>query len=212
MEYQDGGPLTNEMEFRILLSAVRRGAIDTSETTSPAAIEFGHLLMRTEAVAFTPERIGTGSALARRLMPHVLSAPFAERWTRVAEALAPVWDRLPWHYHYGERDDAPGLGKHIAFAELAGPSAPLDAPAIRMGFTLMAPDTYYPTHAHPARELYVALSGRALWTKGPLTAWHDPGAVILHTEDEPHAMRTGPAPLLALYTWRGDIATSSRYV
>jgi len=39
-------------------------------------------------------------------------------------------------------------------------------------------------------------------TKG----WLDesPGTVIHHASNEPHAMRTGTQPLLALYLWRSD--------
>ena len=51
------------------------------------------------------------------------------------------------------RNEAEDLAERIGFAELIGPRAPLTAPDCRAGFTLMAPDTFYPLHAHPAIEL-----------------------------------------------------------
>jgi Dimethlysulfonioproprionate lyase len=38
--------------------------------------------------------------------------------------------------------------------------------------------------------------GEGVWRK------RRPGTVIHHASDEPHAMRTGAQPLLALYLWR----------
>jgi hypothetical protein len=39
-----------------------------------------------------------------------------------------------------------------------------------------------------------------------------PGSVIVHQSGAPHAMTTGAESMLALFTWRGDLATSPAYV
>ena len=72
----------------------------------------------------------------------------------IAASLAALPGALPWYYHYAPRPGAADLAERIAFAELIGPDGPLTAPACRVGFTLMAPATFYPLHAHPAIELY----------------------------------------------------------
>jgi mannose-6-phosphate isomerase-like protein (cupin superfamily) len=66
-------------------------------------------------------------------------------------------------------------------------------------------------HAHPARELYLVLSGRALWTAGTLSTQQNPGAFVFHPSGVAHAMQTAAEPLLALYSWRGDIMTPPYY-
>jgi quercetin dioxygenase-like cupin family protein len=82
-----------------------------------------------------------------------------------------------------------------------------------LGFTLIAPHTNYPAHAHPAIELYLVVAGAASWRLGDAQAEiRPPGSVIVHPSRAPHAMITGAGPLLALFTWRGDLVTSPAYV
>jgi len=131
---------------------------------------------------------------------------------RIAEALANLSAPLPWHYHYAPRPGEADLAGRIAFAELIGPDAPLDAPACRIGFTLMAPETFYPLHAHPAIELYLVIAGHARWTTPDTDRIVPPGEFVLHRSDQPHAMHTHAEPLLALYGWRGDLETSAYYL
>jgi mannose-6-phosphate isomerase-like protein (cupin superfamily) len=130
----------------------------------------------------------------------------------VGKVAPQAWNRLPWTYGYEETPDTPDLSVSIAFAELAGPDGAFEAQRTRIGFTLMAPNTTYPWHAHPAREIYIVLSGRACWSQDHEEAWLDPGTVIFHAAGVPHAMRTRNQPLLAFYHWRGAIDVPSRYV
>jgi mannose-6-phosphate isomerase-like protein (cupin superfamily) len=119
---------------------------------------------------------------------------------------------LRWSYSYPPRANGPDLATDIAFAELIGPRGWAGSHAIRVGLTLIGPATYYPAHAHPAVELYAVLSGTADWTaRGEVTA-RPPGAWILHESGTPHAMRTRAAPLLAVYSWTGDLQSPSLYV
>jgi hypothetical protein len=130
----------------------------------------------------------------------------------IAAALADLGKPLAWHYHYPQRDDAPDLATRIGFAELIGPGGALIAPDCRIGFTLMAPHTFYPLHRHPAVELYWVIAGTAEWIAPPSKRLVPPGECILHTTDQPHAMRTRAEPLLALYAWSGDLNTQATYL
>jgi hypothetical protein len=69
---------------------------------------------------------------------------------------------------------------------------------------MLGPFTHYPRHRHDAEEIYLPLSGAAEWQQGD-AVWRErlPGTLIRHAGGEPHAMRTGAGPLLALYLWRG---------
>lgn len=76
---------------------------------------------------------------------------------------------------------------------------------------LLGPGTHYPAHAHPATEVYVTLTADGEWWREP-GPWRREavGAAIHHAPNVPHAMRAGPAPLLALYVWRGDLGSYAR--
>jgi mannose-6-phosphate isomerase-like protein (cupin superfamily) len=142
----------------------------------------------------------------------LLASALATSTDPIGAALAAIPDGLAWHYHYAPRADEDDLGDRIAFAEMIGPNGPLDAADCRIGFTLMAPQTLYPLHAHPAIELYLVLSGAAQWMTDTADRIVPPGEFVLHRSNEPHAMQSFAAPLLALYAWRGAIDVPAFYV
>jgi len=213
MDEYDGGEVKAEGDYRMLLAEVRVATLASSAGLADLAAEFGNLLVQTEAVGFSVTRLGAGdNPVARAQIPAILARPLARDWQRLANVPFQAWNRLPWAYSYEPGPGVPDLSGSVAFAELAGPDAPFEAARTRIGFTLMAPHTEYPWHAHPAREIYIVVSGRARWSQDHETDWRDPGAVIFHAPGVPHAMRTGDEPLLAFYAWRGAIEVPSHYV
>jgi mannose-6-phosphate isomerase-like protein (cupin superfamily) len=131
----------------------------------------------------------------------------------IAAGLAKLAERLRWTYGYPPDPRYPGLELRIAFTEVLGGDAIWPSDRMLLGFTLIAPHTNYPAHAHPAIELYLVVAGAATWQLGEAPAViRPPGSVIVHPSWAPHAMTTGVEPLLALFTWRGDLATSPTYV
>jgi hypothetical protein len=171
-------------------------------------LSVGHL--REAAQAAVPRASFASSAGGGRTA--ILAPALAACTDAIGAALAAAPEGLAWHYHYAARPGEADLGDRIAFAELIGPRGPLDAPDCRVGFTLMALQTLYPLHAHPAIELYLVLSGEARWTTPTADRIVPPGEVVLHRSNEPHAMRTFGAPLLALYAWRGAIDVPAFYL
>ena len=121
----------------------------------------------------------------------------------------PLAAQLPWRYGYDPRPDAPGLEDSMAWAELIGPKAPILSDAVGFGLTLIGPRTHYRPHRHPAVELYAVIAGTAIWTADGIAAPKPPGSFILHPENVVHAMQTGDEPLLAVYSWTGDIVSPS---
>lgn len=129
------------------------------------------------------------------------------------EAAAPALPLLPWKYNYAPRADLPDAGRKMAWGEIVGPEAPLVSDRFCLGFTLIAPHSFYPRHRHPATELYFVLAGTAEWTLGDDTGKRPPGTFVLHPSGAAHSMRTFDEPLLALYTWNGaDVVTLSSYL
>ncbi|WP_374376094.1 dimethylsulfonioproprionate lyase family protein [Dongia sp.] len=146
------------------------------------------------------------------ILAMALTAAAGSPLAHVAKAIAPVSGLLPWHYSYPTEPGEENLADRIAFAEIVGPQGALIAPHARLGFTLMAPHTFYPMHAHPAVELYLVVAGHAAWLSPGIEEVVPPGGFVLHRTGQPHAMRTADEPLLAIYAWQGDLDTPSIYL
>ncbi len=135
----------------------------------------------------------------------------------LAAALRTLAPSLSWtqNPNYRRQPPDPAFLDNYGYAVLAGPSdgPPVLAvdPRLALGVLLLGPGTHYPLHHHPAVEVYLVVSGDAEWWRdaGP---WRrqEPGALIYHAPDVPHAMRAGAQPLLAVYLWRGALATHAR--
>jgi hypothetical protein len=110
---------------------------------------------------------------------------------------------------------SPTFIARYGYAVLAGPASgppPLvEHPDLAFGVLLLGPETTYPTHLHPAAELYLPL-GAADWSlhDGPFSE-RPAGAPIVHAPNEPHATRTRRAPLAAFYVWLGALEIDARF-
>ena len=81
------------------------------------------------------------------------------------------------------------------------------------GFLMLGPDIEYPLHSHAAQEIYVPLTSQSLWKKGDeLWKYRQEGVPIYHKSWVDHGMKTGSAPLLALYLWRGGNLTQKSHI
>ncbi len=98
-----------------------------------------------------------------------------------------------------------------AYCELVGPSGHWRSADIALGLLLLGPHITYPSHAHPAAEIYAVVAGRAQWRQGD-GVWRvrAPLDTIHHAALEPHAMRTNDEPLLAAYLWQDHLHEPAR--
>jgi hypothetical protein len=125
---------------------------------------------------------------------------FAASLSSCLLAAAPA---LAWRQTYTVAELGADFVNGYGYTEIVGTKGPLASAAIACGFLLLGPATLYPRHRHEAEEIYVVLSGHAQWQGGDgLWQQRTPGTIIHHVSEEPHAMRTGDQPLLALYLWR----------
>ena len=158
-------------------------------------------------------------AMSPRALPVVkwLSPACRAGWPNAATVLAcleAASPRVTWRQTYGPEDFGREFLERYGWTELIGERGPIVSEKIAVGFLLLGPEVTYPAHSHDAEEIYLTLSGAAAWRRGA-ERWRDEpaGALIHHPSRLPHAMRTGAAPLLALYAWRGgDLKQKSRIV
>ena len=116
--------------------------------------------------------------------------------------------------NYVAAPPSPAFLERYGYAVLAGPPSGPPAlvahPGLAFGVLLLGPETTYPTHVHPAAELYLPL-GRARWSAGGRPLVERPaGTPIVHVPDEPHATQTAETPLAALYVWLGELGTAAQ--
>jgi hypothetical protein len=146
-------------------------------------------------------------ALAQPGPPAVRAAADALR------ALRPAL-RFAQNPNYVAAPPSPGFLDRYGYAVLVGP--PSGPPALverddmALGVLVLGPETSYPTHVHPAAELYLPL-GAASWgvDRGPLVE-RPAGTPIVHAPHVPHETRTGASPLAALYLWLGSLDVAAR--
>ena len=115
--------------------------------------------------------------------------------------LAPL---LAWQSYGGTLDDV------VGWADVVGPGAWVDADDVAVGVLVQAAASRYPLHAHPASERYVVASGLARSVVGDRPELLDPGRESVRSAGAPHSSTTAAAPLLVLWTWRGQVAEPSR--
>jgi hypothetical protein len=120
-------------------------------------------------------------------------------------SLKEVAHTLPWTPTKTIAKENPNLA-NVAAVELIGPTGVAANEEVRSGLILLPAFTHYPKHRHAAEELYLVLSGTALWGQNKTEPTpRPPGSFCHHASWEWHEMITSADPLLCLWFWTGDI-------
>ena len=131
----------------------------------------------------------------------------------LAAAIAAVEEGLQWRQSAAYSDSVLGEGftANYGWAEIVGPNGFFPGDDFLLGLLMLGPGRHYRDHYHPAPELYWPLTSASLWSRdsGPFVEWPQ-GGTIWHPPLTVHATRTGEMPLLAVWSWTRDTATSAR--
>lgn len=124
----------------------------------------------------------------------------------LANALAGIAPRLKWVTRpNGENDDETFKVRH-ANAVVIGEGGLENRDDIRIGMSLLAPETRYPDHRHPPEEIYTVLSPGE-WKQETNGEFRAPGVggFVHNIPNIVHGMRSKEVPLLAVWSlWMGD--------
>ncbi|MBN3134850.1 dimethylsulfonioproprionate lyase family protein [Pectobacterium punjabense] len=130
----------------------------------------------------------------------------------ICSMLRLVAPELRWNFDYTPHPEFPYLDENVAFTQFVGPDDLWVSSHLAIGLTLIAPETHYPAHYHPATEIYLPLAGTGLWAMGNGGYFpRQPGELIFHPSGVTHATQTQKEPVLALYIWHGDIRSPSEW-
>ncbi|BBU31579.1 transcriptional regulator [Burkholderia sp. THE68] len=130
-------------------------------------------------------------------------APFIDDHTgfgAAARALRALEPDLGWSRRSsGENGSENYIEAHV-HGMICGPGGAESRYDVQLGFSLMLPHVRYPDHSHPPEEAYVLFTPGEFRQNGG--AWFDPGigGGIHNVRNNPHAMRSGAVPFLAIWT------------
>lgn len=134
-----------------------------------------------------------------------LQIAYKQHISPLSEAIKHMETRLHWN-DKGAAEKGDQIQKNLAFVELLGPTGMTLNDHCRVGLFLQNAKSEYPIHRHAAEELYLVVSGTALWSQSEsaLTP-KPPGSFIHHASWEPHGTTTTSEPMLAVWCWTGNI-------
>ncbi|MEQ8294805.1 MAG: dimethylsulfonioproprionate lyase family protein [Roseovarius sp.] len=125
---------------------------------------------------------------------------------RVIKAFGDLEPRLEWRTRGGDMSTASeNINEGHANAMIVGPGGIERRSDVWLGVSLLAPEVRYPDHNHPPEETYLVFSegefrhGDSGWFAPGVGGWlyNEPGIS--------HAMRTGDAPMFAMWAlWSED--------
>ncbi len=138
-----------------------------------------------------------------------INPPCGQAHMDLYQAILQTSTDLSWRRPgFGKIPDA--IASHMAVCEIIGPTGQIKHETVRAGLLFQAPDITYPRHSHAAEEIYLSLSGPVEWQVDESDWRHAfAGDFTHHLPHQPHAIRTGTIPLLAVWGWSGDIGAES---
>jgi quercetin dioxygenase-like cupin family protein len=186
---------------RAAFTAARHDPAAPADQIDVALAGLGELTLEGETLHEMPAVVRQG--LCDRTIVHPEARALHACLQNAAERL----DWAPAFYPDDGYPDIPHFRNGYAFAMSVGDPrwakhAITTSEKVGVSYTVQAPHTVYPDHAHVAVELYYVIAGKALWKRGG-EPWVEryPGEVILHGTGMRHAMATGDEPLVACAIW-----------
>jgi len=131
----------------------------------------------------------------------------------LAAAIAAVEDHLQWLQSPNYSDELLGQGftANYGWCHIIGPKGFFAGDDFLLGLLMLGPGRHYRDHYHPAPELYWPLTAHSSWKQGDGGfSEKAAGDVIWHEPNVIHATRTEDRPLLAVWAWTRDTATTAR--
>lgn len=172
---------------------------DLAESVGSSSLEFSIIETRdTRGLRYLAQ--GLAQAQIQLSRPIVEAARTASGWAAWSE----FYEQDSWSAPFIER---------FANGDIIGPSGTWYSDKLILGLFIFGPNIFYPSHAHPAIEIYYVLSGSPQFQVGadqPFI-YKPPGSIILHRSDVSHAIRTGLLPVFGVYAWRGELSAPSWY-
>ena len=153
-------------------------------------------------------------AAADFLEPALASATTETR--ALLKALVDERDAVLWEQSYKAADGLVGddMLSRYGFVEVIGGRGPYISSAVRAGVGVFGPRVNYPTHRHPAEEIYLVLAGSGVFEIGAAPARTVNAGELVHViSDTPHGLHTEDTALVVFYLWQnGPLRQTSTFL
>ncbi len=132
------------------------------------------------------------------------SAAFADLQSAIIAA-APV---MRWRAIYDSKTHDTRFMDKLGCYSIIGKGGPFASNCLRLFIVYMPAGLYYPWHIHPAEEMYMVISGSAIFKRGGTADENlSEGQSMFHESNQPHAIETTDTPMLSLVAWRNHLET-----
>lgn len=130
------------------------------------------------------------------------------RYKALQDAIIAAGPAAIWRETYKGTDIDPDFMTRFACYCIIGEGGPFHSERLRLYIVFMPSHLNYPWHHHPAEEIYMVVSGSAVFkAKGQRDKILYAGDTAIHESNQPHAMETGDGPVLCLVAWRDQFGT-----
>lgn len=109
-----------------------------------------------------------------------------------------------WRLTYSEDEVGADFLRRYGYYELFGPTGHFHSKQLRGYVAFWGPWLNYDWHSHAAEEIYLILSGQALFKTPQDEVEIGPNQTRFHASRQSHAMVTTDQPILAFVLWRGE--------
>lgn len=189
-------------DYATLLQLSQKAYDDHEEMTAFAA--FPHDL---KAQKFTPDlQPATDLFLSDKKLSSQVHTPLETIIKKTATSMC--WReiyKVPPDTTHPEKYD---FSKKFGCYSLIGNDAPFSSDLMRLFIVYMPANLIYPWHSHPAEEIYLMLSGEAIFKRQNYDDEQlGEGQTMFHQSQIAHQIETKDKPMLALVAWRNHLDT-----
>jgi len=125
------------------------------------------------------------------------------KYADLQNAILAASDVAHWRETYKGTDISNDFMDRFGCYCIIGEDAPFMSEQIRLWMVYMPAQLHYPWHHHPAEEIYMVVSGNAIFRRqGCPDEVLSEGQTYFHKSNQPHAMETMDEPILCLVAWR----------
>lgn len=190
---------TRDPDLTNLLQELKAAWTAAAPAGSAAAVALAEAARRVD-VAGPPSGIAPERAPVNDWFETAVANTADTSTAPLAAALLKLAPRLAWRRRIDRKSDNPNFADAHANAVILGDGGIESREDVRIGISLLAPDTVYPDHRHPPEEVYVVLS-EGEWRQDA-NPWHapGPGGMVHNPPNVLHGMQSGSQPLLAVWT------------
>ena len=136
------------------------------------------------------------------------TALIGNEYRELRDALLAAASLAKWRETYKNTDIGSDFMDRVGCYSIIGTGGAFMSEKLWAWVVYMPSGLYYPWHHHPGEEMYMVLDGSAEFlTDGAAPRTLGPGEISQHASNQPHAMQTFDAPVLALVAWRNGFDT-----